>query len=562
MKAFEQWGTLSKMLKNGSFSYVDLAFAESVLKQAGNSQEHSAALLAALFALSRQGHLALDASEEALPFALQCLNVEKQDPFVSLLQEGIQAFTPSLWVCREGNHFYLQKNWTQESQILFHLDRLCRSAPLVHNGDWAPDPRLNQRQKQAVESGMQHALSLWTGGPGTGKTFTAASLVKACIGATASDHKEPLRLILTAPTGKAASHLEGQLMKEGLKVHIRSGTLHSILGMKSYFQEGDPDPLFADLIIVDECSMIDAKIFARLLASVQTGTRCVLIGDKDQLPAVEAGSIFADLLDLRVYPTTELTQCLRSESAEILSLAQSIKEGNANQVLASLRMQEEVKWIDLEEEKKSPSQFYTLFWERYQHKFTSSFAQRPTPNQILKHLGEFSILSCVRGGPLGVDALNSYFLNQSLKSVKQDAWWVAPIMVTRNDYDLQLFNGDLGCIVRRFSEDFSMRQFSIDDCALFLDRKEGFKQIPALALNAFEYSFCQSIHKSQGSEYDEVLILIPKGSEVFGREVLYTAVTRAKKKVALAGSQEVLLQATLRSSRKTSGLKSRLQRSV
>lgn len=167
----------------------------------------------------------------------------------------------------------------------------------------------------------------------------------------------------------------------------------------------------------------------------------------------------------------------------------------------------------------------------------------------------------MRAGPLGVDSMNHYFLNRSLSLAAEGTWWVEPILITRNNYELGLFNGDLGWIVRKVGPNFSLRQFHRDDEALFCDRKGGYRQISALALGAFEYSYSLSVHKSQGSEYDEVLILAPKGSELFGREVLYTAVTRARRKVTIAASKPLLLQSIAISSRKMSGICARLQKS-
>jgi exodeoxyribonuclease V alpha subunit len=165
----------------------------------------------------------------------------------------------------------------------------------------------------------------------------------------------------------------------------------------------------------------------------------------------------------------------------------------------------------------------------------------------------------MRQGPLGVDAVNGYFLNQYIQTISHGTWWVAPLMITRNDPELQLFNGDLGFVVRKVGPGFSLRQFHLEDYALFPESANGFKQISALALNAFEYSYCLSVHKSQGSEYDETFILVPEGSELFGREVLYTAITRARHKVCLAGSQLTLSRLISLSSRKTSGISYRLK---
>jgi exodeoxyribonuclease V alpha subunit len=496
--------------------YIDHAFA----KRAGGEKEEHLALLATLFASSRQGHLALDLSTHP-----------------HLLADADTLASP--FVCKYGNLLYLKKNWIYETEILKHLDRLHHYPPLIELKPSA-DMKLNFAQRQAVEMAMKNSLMLLSGGPGTGKTFTAAAFVKACVG---------LRVVLTAPTGKAVAQLEGNLRASlSESASIRAGTLHALLGIKEYDREEEEiNELLADLIIVDECSMIDARIFSRLLASVPSGARLLLIGDKNQLPPIEAGSVFADLIDAAVYPYVHLTECLRSDRSEILTVAEQIKQGNGAAV------QKSDSWVDLAEKKITPADL----WEECRDRFTNYELEKPDPEQVLSMIGRFSLLSSMRQGPLGVEAINRHFLYQSLKTVPEGAWWIAPIMITRNDYDLELYNGDLGVLVRKCSKDFSLRELSLEDYAWFPRRKES---ISALALSSFEYSYCLSIHKSQGSEYDETVILIPPGSECFGREAIYTAVTRTRQKMTLMCSAEMLLQSISTSSKKMSGIVQRLHK--
>ncbi len=462
--------------------HIDLAFAKLV-------DEKHTEVLAALFAHSRQGHLAME-SQESLP--------------------------PNPYTHQDGNLLYLQKNWIYETQIVTHLERLHRATPSIAMTA-SLDPHLNAQQQQAIIQGMSRSLFLLTGGPGTGKTYTAAQWIKTA----------GMRVIATAPTGKAVAQLEASLRRFSNDADIQSGTLHGLLGI----QRRETEELYADLIIVDECSMIDAKIFAHLLAAVPSGARLLLIGDKDQLPPVEAGSIFADILDAGVYPSVELTTCLRSEQSDILTLATAIKQGNAKIACDDLSL--------------------TQIWEHGKDRFPSYHVELPPVEELLRSMGRYCILSCVRRGPYGVDAINRLFINQYMREAPANAWWTIPIMITRNHEEMDLYNGDLGILVRKAG---------MDDYALFHDRRGGYRQIHALALPSFEYAYCFSVHKSQGSECDEALILIPPGSEQFGREVLYTAVTRARRKVSLAGSKELLAQAIATSSRKKSGLTLRIKK--
>ena len=632
MKRFEKWQLLDQYYKQGVFAFVDLVFAQRALKKLNSEKEEHAALLATLFALSRKGHLSLDLSQNGLNVALQLLSVSSPDDLTELLQRGAAAFPahgitdiqgdsndiPNAWICRLGMHYYLQKNWVYESEVLKHLERLSSNAPAISLSVSSFDPRLNEAQKSAVENTMRNNLSLLSGGPGTGKTFTAAQIVKTYLHALSLEKRDRIRIILTAPTGKAVAQLEGNLRNDFTnEVSIRSGTLHALLGVKENGEEEEEIKMFfADLILVDECSMVDVKIFSRLLASIPAGARVILIGDKDQLPPIESGSIFADILDADVFPSTHLTQCLRSDCSEILTFSQLVKRGDDGAALEFLEDNPNLSWVDFEKEKKTSMQLCADLWEQYKGHCATYYLDKPFPEEILKLLGRFILLSSMRQGPLGVDVVNRYFLHQSIKQAPKNCWLAFPIIVTRNDYEMQLYNGDLGLLVRKltpegvaklqfgtksalFAQDsdsaqiaysqssmsifaetesvqkssnlaskasfatpsskFSLHQFELEDYILFQDRKGGYRQIAALSLTSFEYSYCLSVHKSQGSEYDEVIVLIPPGSERFGREVLYTAVTRARNKISLMCAKDLLVRIMTTSSRKISGLRARLK---
>ena len=557
MKRFQKWQKLNQYFEQGVFTFIDLAFAETVLRKlyrnnlknrnfgkeapqnfdserapiaekqgASENQkseerptpsktdssscfgihsekEEHAALLAVLFALCRQGHLTLDLSEEGLCVALQLLSVVDRDALKELLHLGASTFPsqgiaevnncedyPHAWICRMGACYYLQKNWVYESKILKHIERLNQHAPAVpltlypDRGTPQTDSRLNKAQKKAIENAIVNSLSLLTGGPGTGKTFTAAELVKICLNSTPTNSGEQMRIILTAPTGKAVSQLEGNLKSVlGSETAIRAGTLHAVLGIRAQtYEEEDRHPLFADLIIVDECSMIDAKIFSQLLSKVPNGARLVLIGDKDQLPPVEAGSIFADLLEANVYPSVSLSECLRSDRSEILALSHHIKQGSATSALELLNQGATTFWVDLEKSEKTSMQLCADLWDQYSKYFLSYSFQKPLPEHIYDSLWRFGLLSSMRKSDLGVDAINRYFLHQSIKKTPQGSWAIFPIMITRNDYELKIYNGDLGFLVRKLTPGFSLRQFELEDYILLCDRKSGLRQIAALRL--------------------------------------------------------------------------------
>ncbi len=453
---FKRWPKLQRLVDQGVLLNIDLAYAATQ-----TDSEEEAATHAALISLARQGHLRL--SKELLP-----------DPTLAKF-------------AREGAA--LPKSEYYEEQIVAQLKRLLTSS--IPPKSAPPMPHLTPEQSQALQNVLVHPISLITGGPGTGKTFTAAQIVKALQTST----------ILTAPTGKAASHLESQIDHP-----VRSGTLHALLevrGPLDYAKE--VAPLDAELIIVDECSMIDPSLFARLLTAIGPNTRLVLMGDSNQLPAVEGGSIFADLIQSKQIPTTALTKCMRSDRHEILNLASSILDGTA----------QEIRNVDLGFTEGNVEAIYQKLWNHVKER---DFAR-------------FRILSTLRKGPLGVDALNAFLYEKFSKVTSQ-----FPIMIKRNDSRTHLSNGDTGIVQGNDAHFSGDRHFSIH-------------QLPP-----YEYAYCISVHKSQGSEYEHVLFLVPDGSEAFGKEVLYTAVTRAKLSLEIDGNPDQIRVALSRTSGKTSGI--------
>jgi exodeoxyribonuclease V alpha subunit len=458
------------MSEQDFFIELDLFFADLHAPKHDRT-DNERVFLAALMALSRDGHLCLDLDNLALPEAL----------LKPVLEGSKTAASP--YVRNLGNLFYLERNYADETRILNQLKALSfKVKPL----DYPVPEGLTEEQQTALNLALSNTLSVIEGGPGTGKTFLTSHLVKA-IGPQA-------QVILAAPTGKAAARL-----KE-FNPQAICGTLHSILGIKSARQLSCGNSYVrADLIIIDESSMIDAKLLAFFLGSLEVGQRVVFLGDGNQLPPVESGSLFGDLVDL--LPTAHLRQCLRSDRKEVLQLAQDILAGK--QIIPHEKLSKE----------------YIL----------------------QKALEQFCILSPIREGPFGVNSLNQEIFELFYR--KMDQLLAVPILITRTDYEAGLYNGEVGILWRNREKPLY---------ALFGDRK-----IPASALPPYELGYVLSVHKSQGSEFDHVLALVPPGSETFGREVLYTAVTRARHSVVLCGDQETIDKTVNRSSHRRSGLKIR-----
>lgn len=310
---------------------------------------------------------------------------------------------------------------------------------------------------------------------------------------------------------------------------FKASTLHALLNIRESVKKRE-ELLSADLIIVDESSMIDLHVLNRLLASVKPGARLILIGDPHQLAPVESGSLFSDLVAYaRPLPNgpVELKTCLRTELRSLVQVANAIKTGYTHELLQLLESKQEgIAYRDLPEEGQKK-----LVEEAIPHFLPPDFS---SPQQLLTHFNRFRLLSPFRKGPYGVESLNRLL-------AKACTHTPLPIILTRSDRRLGLFNGEMGVL--------------LSDCALFPAENGEVRRLSPLLLPPYEYAFCLSVYKAQGSEFDEVWVVLPEGSEYFGREVLYTAVTRARRKIQIWGSHTVIANTCARRAVRTSRFK-------
>jgi len=483
-------------------------FAKRILKEAYTDER--AFFLKELMRVSLEGHL--------------CWNGQKAPEMpAGVIEEGKELF-PKSPVVQQGHRYYLQRNWVYETHLLEQVKRL-KSLQIPSFNEEAVFKaglelaKLLPMQKKAVENAFQNSFSIICGGPGTGKTYTATVLVRLLL---SSKTKEKYKVVLAAPTGKAASHLQAALGSE-----IQATTLHRLLrispGENALFSHRKID---ADLVIVDEASMLDVPLLAKLLESIGNETRLVLMGDPDQLPPVEAGSIFRDMADLF---GVRLQTSMRTEDTGLHTLAEKVNRGETIENSYLLQWAFDDTLSEKLYEKINPS----LSWEQ------------PDPNLALKDLDRFRVLGALRQGPFGIDALNKQIIQELSRRIRPGQWWSVPIMITSNDPQQDLYNGTCGVLIGK-------NRVHLRDGIAYFPKAVPFKKLPP-----FEIAFCLSIHKSQGSEFERVLALFPEGSENFGREAFYTAVTRAKKQVEIVAREEVMLAMLAKRSSKTSGFKER-----
>jgi len=451
-------------------------------------------------------------------------------------------------------------------------------------------------QKIAALAVLQKRFTVISGSPGTGKTTTAARIIALL----QQLHKgTKLRIALTAPTGKAAVRLE-EAMKQALKRSNpdsqpgKAMTLHRLLGVitgSPYFRYRQGNPLPYDLVVVDEASMVDLPLMAKLVQALSPTARLILLGDRDQLASVEAGAVLGDICgpadaahyfsktfleDIRkltgdsyfmpvasgnVPPVSSSIVQLRKnyrfdESSGIGQLSKAVNLGEIDRTFSILNSSRftDINWQALPE----PQSLATALKDCFMPDF-KEFMQKVKIGDDLEVLFEifeqFRILCALRQGPFGVLAVNALLENllRSDRLISGDGKWYPgrPVMITRNDYGLGLFNGDVGLTL----PDRKGRGLSV----FFRDTETGFRRFAPFRLPKHETVYAMTVHKSQGSEFNEVLfILSDRDAPLLTRELIYTGVTRAKKQLFLWGREEILSRAISRRITRISGLRDAL----
>lgn len=471
---------------------------------------------------SGQGHMGVVAQEGCI-FPPPEEIFEETPPSPDALLLGAKQVEQSLCktndphIVKRGNTYLFKKSADREESIAKSLDYHIAKEPRLHLAKSALSNTLTDEQKNAICSATEAPLFLLTGGPGTGKTYTAAQLIFTLL------KHAPYQVLITAPTGKATMHLYKALTKfpefTTYANQISFGTLHQVLRLsKDPTRQATMAPISADLILVDESSMLDAKLLNLLLKSVCSTSHLILMGDPDQLPPVEAGTLFHTLTEIDWVPKAHLSKCLRCEREEILAFAQAIKEGDLETVRATLEKETEDIHFQKEE---------SLSIERLAKRFTINLDQ--PIEAIYRILSSLCILSPLREGPYGTN-----HLNRAIAKALPEGEVPTPLLMTQNAHALEICNGEIGIDLH-------------DGYVYFPSPTGNFRKVHKTLLPPHELGYALSVHKSQGSEYDEVVLCLPQGSERFGREMLYTAVTRTKQKLHILGQQSTL-EATLKRS--------------
>lgn len=580
------WPFIEKLVSQGKVNYIDYTIAERFLRPYLR-HESVAAVLCFLSLAVRAGHVCVKISSKGIfPSPMDCWQEDESgqvpfedgkenESFSNLIKEGIALIPselisdvsgvtelPNRPICRNQDLFYFQRYWVDETRCRQQLQYLLSSAPAVEFDSDLIQQKLSQEnlldeQKQAINAVFSHRLTVISGGPGTGKTYTAGVLIRLYWEALPKEEKNRCRIAIAAPTGKAVANLQTSLSKAFNDIqempNFEPQTLHRLLKIRASSQSLEPTHLSSDLLIIDESSMIDLHVMASLLESLKVGSRLVLLGDSFQLPPISCGAMFTEIsksltgvLNVNQVPSVHyLKTCLRTDLKEIIEIAESIKNGDEKSVIQKLsRESASLIWKQEFDPKKSIHDLLSYF----------EIAQETTPEQYFYAMNQFRILSPVRKGPFGVDTLNEWIAkSNSIKAEAKGMPFISPIMLTASDSRLELVKGEMAVLVRHNP---AVEHILEEDYALLLNRKTNdLQKIPASLLPQYEYAYCLSVHKSQGSEFDRILILMPEGAEKFGKEMLYTAVTRARKGIEVWG-QEKTIKATLsKNTNRLSGLR-------
>ncbi|HEY6986406.1 MAG TPA: exodeoxyribonuclease V subunit alpha, partial [Rhodanobacteraceae bacterium] len=456
------------------------------------------------------------------------------------------------------------------------------------------DALATDRQALATALAQIERVVLLTGGPGTGKTTTVARMLVLAV-EIAERRGEALRVALAAPTGKAAARLSEALRESYAHLQAQrridaaqraalpsaASTLHRLLGGRPdsvRFAHHDANPLAADLVIVDEASMVDLPLMCKLARALKPSARLILLGDRDQLPSVETGDVLAALCDAagdgRAWPDrvarrlaaalgtdvavgnaenplirVELDRSHRqSAELDVSAMSASIRGGDAASVVAGLR---EGSYRGVHWHSGRDAALATFVLETTLPHYRA-IAAAPDVATALAMLRRQRVLTAVRDGDAGSAVLNAR-LAQALQGpgARADAFFHGrPVMIRENSYRHRLYNGDVGLVWR--DADGGLR--------VWFETDAGPRAWLPAALPAHESAFALTVHKSQGSEFDHVLLVLPERSvRVASRELIYTGITRARRSLTLWVNETVLTEAISRRAQRWSGLADRLR---
>ncbi|MET0070337.1 MAG: exodeoxyribonuclease V subunit alpha [Candidatus Thiodiazotropha sp.] len=595
---------LRSLHRQGLLDALDLHLAEYLLAEAGEAASPSLALAIALTSrATSEGHVCLDLRPVAGRVLIDEGESRVQAPELEAWRDGLLASgiigRPDDWqplILDRRDRLYLHRYWAYEQRLGRALlqraaarerqidpesvkSDLATLFPAAGGGavDW---------QKLAVATAILRPLTIITGGPGTGKTTTVLRLL-ALLRRQAGG--EALRIALAAPTGMAAARLQQAIQQAKASLSLsaeqlasipeQASTLHRLLGMNrsgTGFRHHRDNPLLLDVVIVDEASMVDLALMAKLLDALPHSARLVLLGDRDQLASVEAGAVMGDLCAGCQGPDAEFARQLSlitqqtvapgegSESelknsvvelrhsyrfdprSPLGQLARAVNRGDARQARELLdNGGGELARLD------TAGDLVRRVADRFSRLFEAVRAGAPVAS-LFTLLYEFRLLCVLREGPRGVHAMNAAITRELIRQGQirdQGEWYPGrPVMLSRNDYQLNLYNGETGIVLPH-------PQLEGELAVAFRGGGDEIRWVPPSRLPYCETVYAVTVHKSQGSEFQEVILQLPdQRSPILCRELVYTAITRSRRRFTLIGEDALFDWALTQPMRRSSGL--------
>jgi exodeoxyribonuclease V alpha subunit len=537
-------------------------------------------------------------TEVALPDADSWLEMLRASRWVADADAGAAAVGVPLVL--ERDRLYLRRYWNYEVRLA-HALRLRATPPVFQDDVETLRARVSElfagadpRQSLAALLALSSQLALITGGPGTGKTSAvAALLVLLHERALAAGLASP-RIELAAPTGKAAARLSEALAAGLDRLHhagridaslaqtlrLPAQTVHRLLGWRAdsvRFRHDAEHPLRADVVVIDEASMVDLPLMCKLAEAVAPDAKLLLLGDRDQLASVEAGDVLAALCDAagdgRGFPPAfanavsgligarvpiceepksvlaghrvELVRSHRQDAGlDLAPLAAAVRAGDADAVIEGLRAQRYagVRW-HVDGERALPAWLHEQALPAFR-----AIAHSADPAQALQRARALRILTSVREGAAGSEGINAWIAN-ALQMGSDAAFFHGRLLiVTENSYRQGLFNGDTGVVLRD----------ATGVLAVWFETRDGLRAWAPGQLPAHASAWALTVHKAQGSEFERVQLALPdRDARVLGRELLYTGITRCRSGLDLWAREDVLRLAVERRGQRQSGLSER-----
>ncbi|RKZ79079.1 MAG: exodeoxyribonuclease V subunit alpha [Candidatus Parabeggiatoa sp. nov. 3] len=591
-----------QLREQGILSELDFHFAKLITSLSDNQSDEL--WLSAILAshLTAEGHVCVDLAAQAEQLFPQQSEVNTATIRCPPLEQWLEALQNCQVVGNPGDYaplildqqrLYLYRYWDYEQQLATQIRTRCHkqrtdiNPSILEAGLSRLFPAQNENnhtpnaQQIAAQTAVQRHFCIISGGPGTGKTSTIIKILALLL-----EQNRHLKIALAAPTGKAAVRLQEAITQAlqalncapEIKAAIPQDTytIHRLLGTQTnspYFRSHANNLLPYDVIVIDEASMVDLALMAKLAQAIPKSARWILLGDKDQLASVEAGTVLGDICDAAGVQELQESQALESipktphyqnnivllnksyrfsEDSGIWTLSNAVNQGESEQALRILKSDEykDVIWYPLGLSESLPNSLIEHIVASIAHCLQAS-----EPEKILQAFEKFRVLCATRQGRYGVERVNQRI--EQLLSAKgiiraaiSHRYHGRPIMITRNNYSLKLFNGDIGILLRNPAKPSELQ-------AYFPATEGGIRTFWPERLPEHETVYAMTIHKSQGSEFENVFMLLPEQlTPLLTRELIYTGLTRARQNVHIWGNEQIFKQAISQQINRTSGLTS------